>query len=153
MWWHNQSYWVFCFGLRIIFFYPLKHFVKAHLCVWVLTTKASLQMCWSSERNFALLKNSRWQVAQQNNKEQPQCTVMFHLTASKIQMSFTGFVLPWLPLKRSQAVNLFTQSKHKPESADFVLLGKCLSVKKEKKEEEKKENKRLRALSFQQLCC
>lgn len=58
---------------------------------------------------------------------------MFHLTASKIQMSFTGFVLPWLPLKRSQAVNLFTQSKHKPESADFVLLGKCLSVKKKKK--------------------
>lgn len=145
LWWHLQSYWVFCFGFKSVFL-SIKTLCKSPSVCLGFDCKSILANVLELRQEFCIIeKLEMTSVARQNNKEQPQCTVMFHLTASKIQMSFTGFVLPWLPLKRSQAVNLFTQSKHKPESADFVLLGKCLSVKKQKeKEEEKKKTRGLK---------
>lgn len=45
------------------------------------------------------MKNFYWEIWQ-NNKVLSQCHAMFHLTACKIQLSFTGLLvlLPWLPL-------------------------------------------------------
>lgn len=86
---------IFFFWPQKCFFLSIKTFCKSPTLCLGFDCEGILTNVLELRKEFCIIeKLEMTSVAQQNNKEQPQCTVMFHLTASKIQMSFTGFVLP-----------------------------------------------------------